>query len=348
MRPLPLAAFRRRILSLGALAAGASIVLSSSEATADPCAIELRGVDLPPAWDESLRQLRNELENRPGIDRCARIEVSRTPTGARVDIVLEDGRSTSRRVAASAELPVVVLSLVIVPSDGLDSTSKEDRASAGAKAAASASSDPKRAWPSPPAVLLAAPAEAAPRLATPDRLPRPASNAGAPLRFDVAASGGARFSGKPGVGAGGAAEVTVGHWIIGVAGRWESTGGASSSARTPAYSVTTVDLGVELGRRFEFGRKVALALVGDASIASVAQDALAPNNAQPLRNARVARVGAAARLDVRDGSTLQPFVAADASLDVATDSANNLPVSSALLPTWSAGMALGLQAQIWP
>jgi len=338
---------------LSALALAGSIATGATAAAADPCVLELRGDDLTPTWAESLERIRQELEGRFGIDRCANVEVTRTPTGVRVTVVLADGRSTSRPAAAPAALGVVISSLLTVPEVRHNAALEPEPAVVRTRVAGDAVTPPAGVSAGEgKETVVPAISQTYKTLVGDAGPPRaPTANGLVPLRFDLGASGGGRYATQLGYGIGGTAEVTAGGWIVGAGARWESFAGRSSTPAATGYNLTTLDLAIEFGRRIELGRSLALVLACGPSIAAIRENARAPvalNGVRPLRDARVARFGGAARLVLRSASTLQPFLAADANFDVAEDSANDLPVSSSPLPTWTAGLALGMQVRVYP
>jgi hypothetical protein len=335
----------------------AVLVPSKAAAAQTTCDLTFRSDSIGAHWARELEAVREDLAERADVDHCASLLLVGTTDGARVVVTLVDGRSTVRRVANPVDLRATVTALVLVPTPPeVGSPPAVGPASSDSPAAA------------PPTQHPDAPSAARLDAAARDTGPHPPL-ATRRARLDLAATGGARWSGRsPGGAVGALAEMASGPWVVGVTGQWDSYAISRASSTSAGFTAQGFEIGAEAGHVFRLGR-TSLTLVGGPSFVELSQKlettpppvyvaATNPKTGAPIgnvvgsgRDGRAMRLGGAARWTFVSALRFGLFVVLDANVDVTADSGNQVPAALAAtstLPTWGAGLSLGGTVSVWP
>jgi hypothetical protein len=244
---------RRALLVLVGLCLGMLAVPRATRADGVDCVPVVHADRLGGAWARALAEVRRELADRDDVDRC--VELIVTPEARRIRVIarLATGGDATRLVDSPDDLGPTILALLLVPAR---------------PAPASATEPPPRPLELPRFEAPAAPEPAAVNLRL--AIARPVAAAAA-ARLEVGIAVGMRWRQALGFGAGGFADVALGRWLIGVTGQW-STGLGDEVIRTPSdgapgwsttrFTSRSLEIGVELGRRFALGPVELTALFG--------------------------------------------------------------------------------------
>jgi hypothetical protein len=322
---------------------------SPTAAAGGVCALSIRADGLDHRWTGELDALATALAGRNDIDGCASIVLERADPGARVIVVLKDGRSSERTVSDPLDLRAVVTALVLLPGPEM-ATPREDAQRDGID-----NVPPTRAPASEPAAGDHAPAAAPMNLAG-DRS----------RRIELGGLGGTRWSGSAPAGTVGVfANATFSHWVLGAHGRWDSYAATSGLVE---YTTQALVVGADLGREFRVGATSLSIVMGPSFVAlsqklrsnppSVYIPGVNPKSGTPIgsvtpsaREGQVLRIGGAVRWNALSLRPMTLFVEADTELDVTSDAGNTMPAVLAAtnpLPMWSAGLSLGGAIAVWP
>jgi hypothetical protein len=354
----------REKLARGAIRAAVSLVAglllfrSAPAVAGEGCALTVRAKGLEKRWSQELQTVTADLARRADVDCQASILVERAAGGARMVVVLKDGRSTERTVSDPLDMRAIATALVLLPAlpapplpPGTPPSLGEPRLD----------QDHAAGPPSPPLEGVGPSGRDRPLV---DLAPRSASQGR--TRLDLGGAGGSRWSGAaPGGGVGAFADVRLGEWVLGAHGRWDGYAATSGSV---AYTMQALAIGAELGHDFRIGATSLTLLVGPSFVAlsqklqsappSVYVSTLNPKTGAPIgnvaaspRDGQVLRIGSIARWTVFSRARLRLFVAADVELDVTSDPGNRAPEAPATtspLPIWSAGLSLGGAVAVWP
>ena len=286
-------------------------------------------------WPDLRQRVRDAFDARDDIDACARVALTLDgETIITVDVVLPDGRSTSRSVSRRDDVLPALEALLLLPW-------WEPAPRAGSAAPTVAVAPPAR----PPATSTRAAQADAGLTDSHHEAPGawPADQPGR-LRLELSVATSAHIGdGQTGVGFGALSVADVAGWLAGFEGRVDLY---QYAAGPPAGAF---ELGVLAGRRLRSGTlaldlflEPALALQGTTK--SVKQ-AGSTASAVSTSNFGVApRLRAGVRLHFRAHSTLRTFVGVDgdfgravAAGDPAATASSDLPP----LPAWTLGLALG-------
>jgi len=315
------------------------------------CAPVLRADALRGAWARAVVELRRALAERDDVDRCVELIVRSDARGVRVTARLAGGGDATRRIDSPDDLGPTILALLLLPPE-----------------LPPAPPDPPVVTPPvtpvepPPAPALEPPAMA--RLDRIERLAGPAP-AAAPARFEIGIAAGARWQDRIEIAAGGFADISLGPWLVGANARWgQETGDQVIAAERLAggarvsYTARTLELGVELGRRFAIGPVELSALLGpriaaiephyDPLPVPLVVISQATGEISTLQYAapssRITRVATSLRARWAGSARLKMTLGIDASYDGDMVVLVGLPPRSA----WGAAVTLGGVFQVWP
>jgi hypothetical protein len=340
-----------------AVTAAVVFATGPSRALDSPCRPDFNMNGVTPDWATALDALRGELARGGDVDSCAQIRVTRAERGARVTVKIADGRIAERFVESPADLRAAIIALLLLPPPPPKTPSAEVSAS------------PELIREEHPPGSDIAPTRL-PGVAEVDRTLSPSPSSPRPTeRFDLALATGGRWSGDhPGISVGGFAEVSLGRWAVDVNGRWDDYAGPSGSPDAVGYTVRSLEIGAAIGRHFDVGPFALTASFGPSVVAEWQKlnstpppvyvaftnpktGAVVGDLVPSGRDARVARLGGGVRGTLLSSTRLSLFLSLDASIDVMTDAANQIPTlyaGTAPLPTWSGGVSLGGQLRLWP
>ena len=109
----------RRHLLFPAVLSGVLVALCTPRAHAQAASCGPLGIELGAAvnrrWPDLLSELRDALDAREDLDRCARIDLTLLDTAVVVKVWLPDGRSAQRTVARREDIVPTLESLLLVP-----------------------------------------------------------------------------------------------------------------------------------------------------------------------------------------------------------------------------------------
>ncbi|MDF2695492.1 MAG: hypothetical protein K0S65_3875, partial [Labilithrix sp.] len=269
--------------------------------------------DLPP-------RIREALDARDDIDACARVKLTKHDASIAVEVVLADGRSTSRAVSRREDVVPTLEALLLVPRPP----------------------PPLRPAPAPSAnEVEVSPAVAEPTSVHVDAndsatLPNrglrtrwPADPSGH-VRFELSVATGARLGDRQkGVGLGLLSFVDIGGWLAGFGGRADYFQRIDGSSMGAALSLAALG-----GRRFRF-RSLALDLTAGPAMALPGSNTYVVEGPQQVRSvieqdqSVEPRVLLGARLVFRARSALRAFVGVDGDIGLGTANDARVPVGLA-------------------
>ncbi len=279
-------------------------------------------------WFDAIAAACESTTHAPDSDPNARVRLVPAERDLLVEVVLKDGRATSRRVSATERLGPTLDALLTVlpPSPAPANTSTSTSTTAPSPPGADDPHERPPVEPSP-----------APRAVT--------TVVEAPFGVDVGAGLASRVSGSEGymsfaVDAFG--ELRLGRLLIGMAARWDMFEGPVAKAPPLNLEMQTVALGLLMGRRFapSFGN-VDLGITPRFIVELQAYDSLTSEQ-EKNDSATDIRVGAFGRLALGHGA-FRPFAELDAELSPARIR-RSIHIDPVLppLPAWSTGLSLGV------
>jgi hypothetical protein len=283
-------------------------------------------------FPDLLARIQSELAGRADVDACAsvglQLEGDQVIT---MSVTLPDGRAASRTVTRPDDVIPTLQALLLVPSQPTS-----ERAAAAPAKRSPPQRHPVATDPTPT-----------------DRDVVPTNRAVRRLGFELSLITGARIGdGQVAAGAGALSFLELHSWLLGFEGRADSY-----RALAGGDPETALELAVLAGRRFDLG-SVALDFTAGPAVAmkglafsqseSVRVDQMAsgqPPVAPPARHADpssgpVPRLLLGARLGFSPRSLFRTFVGIDGEVGPARV-ADDAPASSARLPGFSLGLALG-------
>jgi hypothetical protein len=285
-------------------------------------------------WPGLLNNVREAIERRDDLDRCARVELRVRDASITVEVVLPDGRSAARRVSRREDVLPTLEALLLLPHRS---------------ALAPTPSEPSESK-SPPANPMPVPSSASlPSTRTlvfdrdrafPDRegaaplLGHPRSR----LRIELSVATGARIGdGQTSVGLGVLSFLELSGWLVGFEGRadrYQMLSGAVSGG--------ALELAVLGGRRFRFDNMALDLTAGPAAVmhgtTTFSTTSPSGNYVAESSSSAVPRLLLGARVSFRALSTIHSFVGIDGELGPPPDA--ELP-HEFRLPVWTLGLALG-------
>ena len=300
------------------------------------------GAAVSSRWPELLSDLRQALDARDDLDRCARIQLTSRDGAIAVEVRLPDGRSAERTVSRREDVVPTLESLLLVPPH----SQQLEREQTGTDTLA----------PPPPANQ---PHEQAP----PPVTAPPTSNSVVPvgresavadrglgptalrsesrLRIELSVVSGARVGdGQSSLGLGVFSFVELSRWLVGFGGRADRY----RSLYEPAQDGGALELALLGGRRFR-SRSVALDLLGGVAAVLQGTDTFEKQSAtsdfKATSSSTVPRLLLATRLNFSARSTLHPFVGIDGELGPTRANDGGAVPEVSRLPRWTVGLALG-------
>jgi hypothetical protein len=277
-------------------------------------------------WPGLRAQVQEAFEARGDVDSCAQVRVELQGRAIVVQVVLPDGRSTTRPVSRRDDVVPTLEALLLLP---------EHEAAAASTAAAEPTDvrgpslidvDPPRSIGVEPSTLLARERAA------------PAATPGASrLRIDLSVAGGARYgAGQAVIGFAASSFLEIDGWLAGFEGRLDRykllAGGPPGDA---------LELAVLGGRRFRLGSS-AIDLTGGPAIAverganiTIMKSPLVAGTTYQIPDAIEPRLLLGARWSLAASSVVHPFVGVDAEIG------RDVSPAAHPLPFWTAGLALG-------
>ncbi len=296
--------------------------------------MDVRGdASLETRWPGLLDDVREAFDTRGDVDRCARVELRLRAGSVALEVVLPDGRSTTRSVSRREDVVPTLEALLLVPQP-IETL----------KPLASESSEPSPpvANPaSPPARVAALGATGVdPAVAVRD-VSVPSAHASSHLRIELSVATGARVGdGQMSVGLGALSFLDLSGWLVGFEGRVDRYRMLGPSPTDGG----ALELAVLAGRRFRF-RNVAVDLVGGPAAglqgtASFTSQSASGNTLSESSSSTVPRLLVDTRVTFGALSTLRTFIGVDA--DFGPPRAGGIDVPGApRLPVWTLGLALG-------
>ncbi len=285
-------------------------------------------------WPGLLDDVREAFEARGDVDRCARVELRLRAGSVALEVVLPDGRSTTRSVSRREDVVPTLEALLLVPQRIESVRPSAPEPPEPSLPAANPAAPPARA--AAPGATGVEPAVVARDVSSPSLVDAPSH-----LRIELSVATGARIGdGQMSVGLGALSFLELSGWLLGFEGRVDryrmlapnpSDGGA-------------LELAVLAGRRFRF-RNVAFDLVAGPAAAlqgtaSFTSQPAPGNTLTESSMSTVPRLLVDTRVTFGALSTLRTFIGVDA--DFGPPRAGGIDVPGApRLPVWTLGLALG-------
>ena len=286
-------------------------------------------VEIDPAvgarWPELPRHLRDALEGRDDLDRCARIAIHMNAAAIALEVGLPDGRVASRAVSRGEDVVPTLEALLLLPSG--------PRQPVGG----AAPEEPTAAPPPPSPTSGGATVLSAVVEPTPPPAPR--------FRLESSLATGARIGdGQVGLSLGALTVFDLRGWLLGFEGavdHYENTGAVAS--------VDALALGLLAGRRFRFepamvdltvGPAVALPGIGNRSAVKAEAGSSGGQAPPPADDGPRARLLAGARVIFRPRSLVRPFGGVEAELGLGKTGTGFSP-GELPLPRWVVGLVAG-------
>jgi hypothetical protein len=336
----------RRYPLCPAVLSGVLAALTVPPAYAQSASCSSLSIEAGPAvnsrWPDLLSDVRDALDARDDLDRCARIQLTLRDTAIAVEVRLPDGRAAERTVARREDIVPTLESLLLVPPRTLELEREQ--------------LETERLEPTPPATPPAkqapAPVNAAATSFPIARLDRAAAvadrgplaagpRAGSQLRIDLSILSGARVGdGQSAMGLGVFSFVELSGWLIGVGGRADRY----RSLTDPNSDSGALELALLGGRRFR-SQSLALDLLGGLAAVLQGTDTFekqtATSDFKATSSSTVPRLLLATRLNFNARSTLHPFVGLDGELGPTRANDGGAVPYVSRLPVWTVGLALG-------
>jgi hypothetical protein len=331
-----------------ALLSGILALLCVRPALAEGTACSALRIELDSAvsarFPDLLGRVREALDARDDLDRCAQIQLSARGASIVVQVSLPDGRSTARSVSGRDDLVPTLESLLLVPSRG-----EQPEALAAARPAHDVATAPSAPAPliSPRAGAGTAPSPRPSALgrerAGLDRGAFPAGSAHprSHLRIDLSVLSGARIGdGQGALGFGVFSFLELSRWLLGLGARADHYRLLSGAEPDGA----ALELALLAGTRF---RSHHLALDLTAGPAAVLQGTAtferqtASGDFKASSSSTVPRLLLGARLNFNARATLHPFVGVDGELGPRRANDGGAVPQVSYLPLWTLGLALG-------
>jgi hypothetical protein len=292
------------------------------------------------SWELAVEKTKRQVGERD-VDRCAAFDVSERRPGAIVRAELPDGRVTERSVASPDELPKTVTALILLPP----------------------ALPTQPASPASPAVLdvphpmidRAPSAERASSVA-----PRAASTNGFELGLGPAGRFGYDAAKSVAAGASSFAQWRFQGWLVGIAGRASHSVGRSTAVLPQWSAEQTFAAGLLLGRRFVLRSLELDALLELPNLAferftfttlstaggddaDDANEVHTTSHDQTLTYTSLS-YGVSIRASLPFSRVMRAYVALDADRSWRRFAVSNTSAdSSPTIPTWGAGLSLGLR-----
>ncbi len=270
-------------------------------------------------WPGLSGRVRETLEAREDVDRCARIILTSRDAMIDVEVSLPDGRSARRSVSGREDVIPALEALLIVPEAPPTREEPTPPSTTATSAPPTASSTPR-----PPEAPESMPAQ-------------PSSHLG----IELSAFTGARIGdGQQSVGLGAVSFLDLSGWLLGFAGRADRYAVLAGGPPTGALELALLG-----GRRLRFGTMAldlvagpAMALGGTSTYEIQTQTG---DKISGSASNTVPRFLVEARLAFAALSTVHTFVAVDGDFGPASSKDASLLPDARRLPTWTAGLALG-------
>src|SRR5882724_5032156 len=250
---------RRHPVSLPLLA-GTFAVFCAEPALAEAPACSPLAVAVDPPltsrWPGLLGDVREALDTRDDIDRCAQVRLKSQDSAITVEVRLPDGRAAARSVSRRDDIVPTLESLLLVPQREAQAQPSMLEPSRSKAALAKPRSVPAAAsHPGTPALALSG------VVAVSDRDVSPQSSAQKPssLRIELSVLSGARIGdGQTSVGLGALSFLDLSGWLVGFEGRADRyrmiahTDSPTATAPDRASDGGALELAVLGGRRLRF------------------------------------------------------------------------------------------------
>jgi hypothetical protein len=293
--------------------------------------------DLRARWPELATRVHESFDARVQVDSCARVQLRATGKSIVIEVVLNDGRSTSRSVTREEDVVPTLEGLLLVPDVLAPTETKSvDAAPRGYVAV------PRTKTPSVPGYDAPSPGSGgASTASTADRAGH--------LRVELGVSTNARIGdGQTSVGLGALSLVELSGWLVGFEGRverYQMLGGPRDGA--------ALELAVLGGHRIplptfalDLVAGPALAIRGMSEVATARATSLSsPESRQlppPERHGAAPRLFLGGHLNFGTRATIGTYVGIDGELGIPDGAAGEATTDSPPLPTWSVGVAFGV------
>jgi len=290
--------------------------------------------DVNRSWPGLSENVAKAFEARRDIDACARVKLFMGGGSVIVEVVLPDGRSTSRAVPLPEDVVPMVEALLLVPYQ----QEPKARPPQASESVAEPSSTPSNAAPAN--ILQSTESKPKPTAQVREaKVPEP-QHSPRSVGIDISLFMNARIGAdQVGYGLGARSLLEVSGWLVGFEGRLDAyeqlTGGArvgalelaALGARRIRFAEYALDLSVGAGLAIGGTSKVAVAQGGSETVIETG-NGIAP------------RLILATRLNFKSRAVLHPFVGLDG--EIGPNNAPQVSVDVARLPTYSLGLSLGV------
>jgi len=286
--------------------------------------MDIRGdAPLETRWPGLVDDVREAFDMRGDVDRCARVELRWRAGSVALEVVLPDGRSTTRSVLQREDVIPTLEALLLVP-QRIDPPPQ-----------------PMAIKPSEPVPPAASSPSVDPAGAARDVSARSPAHASNHLRIELSVATGARVGdGQMSVGLGALSFLELSGWLVGFEGRvdhYRMLGPSPSDGGA-------LELAVLAGRRFRL-RNLAFDLVAGPAAAlqgtaSFTSQSASGNTVTESSSSTVPRLLFDTRVTFGALSTLRTFIGFDADFGPPRAGGMDVPGASRL-PVWTLGLALG-------
>jgi hypothetical protein len=272
-------------------------------------------------WRGLVSQVREALDARDDIDRCASVRLTLREASIAIEVTLPDGRSAIRSVSRREDVVSTIEALLVLPRRPVEPETSAREPSAS---------------PSAPVITSIVPARAIDRASPPTLFPasRPSR-----LRIELSLITGARIGdGQRSFGVGALSFLEIDGWLVGFEGRgdrYQTVAGDRDGA--------ALELAVLGGRRFRF-RNLALDVVAGPAAAiqgtaTFETRTSTGNTVSASSSSTVPRLLVGTRLAFDAFSTLHTFIGIDGELGPSRR--DDVVPGASHLPLWTLGIALG-------
>ncbi len=349
---------RRLARSAAALSLAAAGGLASAARADDSCTIRVTPQGASSVWRAAAADAQRAIDDTaPAVRDCRRIEVEVSGNGATLTFVTRDGRTATRALPAPSALRPVVEGLLVTlpmyaprpPAAASNAASTPSAPSSSAGGTASAASSTSLASSTPP--VASASASAPPRRtppppaassapSAPSTAPRDGTTAAESPRVLLAATAGVRL-GTPhsffGPAFGLDGSFAMARWELGAFGFWEPANAEHNSKALSGSSLSTLGLGVHVGRREPLGA-LQLLYAATASVVRIAASA----DTLATETVTDTRFGALVGIAWPQGSKYRFRVQLQGDYNPARHGQSLLSG----LPRWSFGLQVGLETEL--
>ncbi|MFZ5892742.1 MAG: hypothetical protein ACOY0T_16910 [Myxococcota bacterium] len=317
----------------------AFVITRAPSAFADERACRALEVDADPAvltrWPGLPQRVQKVLAAREDLDRCAQIKLSMAPPSIVIDVVLVDGRSASRSLAAHEDVLPALEALLLVPEpeptgEPSVQTVSDETIEVGPQGAPVRGATTKRSVSRPSRWRTAE--------ALPAANPTHAADTRSGIEFSLLTA--ARVGdGQTSLGLGAISFLEVSSFLIGLEGRINNR---VDLAQARPYA--TLDASLLVGRRMRFGG-VALDFFGGPALIIQEDSSVSTGPAGMIESSTggaAPRLRFGTHLNFAERAVLRTFMGLEGDVGARADNDEINPnPAPPQLPLWSVGFALG-------